>query len=683
MRYAIVPVLLTSGWIAAIAVLGSSDVLVWALSSAGTLALLAGAALALWIVPGMALISLLWRDHTLSAIERVGVAWGVGAALPPILLLLADLLDLPWNRITTIAYVVFAVSVWLFAVWRNAKAPERAPQHDPANGRIAQGYAASLMIGLVALALIARLYTTRDMLVGAYVDSYHHTLIAQLMVENHGLFHSWQPYAPLTTFTYHFGFHANVALYHWLTGIIVPRAILDVGQTMNAATLIVVYALTVRLSRNAIAGVWVALIVGFYNTTPAMLSFWGRYTSLTSNLILAIVLIVWMDAIETPRLNPSLLGLAVIVSAGLSLTHYQTSLIAAVMIAGYLIVFRLRSPMFAVAETLGRSLMIVVCAALLTAPWWAEVVSGHLDRNVVHVLQSKPANEMLSASTIPHIAPIFLKRPIIALACVGTLIALRRRDWRSALPAGWTLAALATAVPHAFGLPGTGIIDAAFVSFMFYLMVTPLAGVSLAAISDAIKRTMPRLSLVLITAIIIFVSAWGVGWQRNLVSAYVRMVTPADVQAMEWVRTHTPSDARFIVNSHPIYGGDMIVGTDAGWWLPFFTGRQTNVPPMTYGSELSADPQYALDINALACDLRRRPLTDGRPVVINLTLPETIDRLRSAGYTYVYIGAQLIAGPFAISELPDRIDVVKLRESTHFRLVYDQGGVEIFELVTQ
>jgi hypothetical protein len=682
-RYAVIPALLAVGWLAAIAVFGSSDVLVWALSSAGRLALPAGAALALWIVPGMALISLLWRDHTLSVIERIGVAWGIGAALPPILLLLADLLDLPWNRLTTIMYVVLAVSVWLFAVWRNTKASERAPQRDPANGRIAQGYIVPLMIGLVALALIARLYTTREMLVGSYVDSYHHTLIAQLMVENHGLFHSWQPYAPLTTFTYHFGFHANVALYHWLTGISVPRALLDVGQTMNAATLIVVYALTARLSRNAIAGVWVALIVGFYNITPAMLSFWGRYTSLTSNLILAIVLIVWMDAIETPRLNPSLLGLAAIVSAGLSLTHYQTSLIAAVMMAAYLIALRLRSPMLTVAETLGRSLIIVVCAALLTAPWWAGVVSGHLDRNVVHVIQTKPANEMLSASTIPHIAPIFLKRPIIALACVGTLIALRRRDWRSALPVGWTLAALATAVPHAFGLPGTGIIDAAFVSFMFYLMVTPLAGVSLAAISDAIKRAIPRLSLVLITAIIIFVSAWGVGWQRNLVSAYVRMVTPADVQAMEWVRTHTPSDARFIVNSHPIYGGDMIVGTDAGWWLPFFTGRQTNVPPMTYGSELSADPQYALDINALARDLRRRPLTDGRPVVIDLTLPETIDRLRTAGYTYVYIGAQLIAGPFTIAELPDRIDVVKLRESPHFRLVYDRDGVEIFELVTQ
>jgi hypothetical protein len=67
-----------------------------------------------------------------------------------------------------------------------------------------------------------------------------------------------------------------------------------------------------------------------------------------------------------------------------------------------------------------------------------------------------------------------------------------------------------------------------------------------------------RLTFVPIAALII-ASAWGVGWQRDLVPDYMRMVTPADVQAMAWVREHTPPDARFVVNSHPIYGGDMIV----------------------------------------------------------------------------------------------------------------------------
>jgi hypothetical protein len=69
---------------------------------------------------------------------------------------------------------------------------------------------------------------------------------------------------------------------------------------------------------------------------------------------------------------------------------------------------------------------------------------------------------------------------------------------------------------------------------------------------------------------------------------------------------------------------------------------------MTYGSELAADPQYAAEIHALARDLRRRPLTDGQGGLVDLTLPETIERLRAAGYTYVYSGAQPIARSWSL-----------------------------------
>lgn len=682
-RYAIVPALLTFGWIAAIIVFGSSDVLMWALSNAGRLALLAGAALALWIVPGMALISLLWRDHTLNLIERIGIAWGIGAALPPILLLLADLVNLPWNRTTTLTYAILAASVWLVATWRRTHAPERAHQRDPANGLVASGYAAALMIGLLALALIARLYTTRDMLVGSNVDSYHHTLIVQLLVERQGLFQSWEPYAPLTTLTYHYGFHANVAFVHWLTGIPTTRAVVEVGQMMNAATLLAVFALTFRLTGNMIAGVWAALFVGFYNTLPAFLTFWGRNPFVASHVVLVAALTAWMAAIEAPRRDWRALTLAGIVSAGLALSHYQTTILAAPMILVLLLALRLYASPGVILATLGRAVIIGVIALGLTLPWLLHVASGHLDRNVAHATRPEAAAGQILAAAVPALVPLYLKGPVLAAAIIGALLAARRRFWRALLPAGWILAILATAMPHLLGLPGVGVIQGDVAAMILYLMAAPLAGIALAMLCEASEHALPRLAPpVLIAAAIVVASVWGIGWQRDLVSDYIRMVTPADVRAMEWVRAHTPPDARFIVNSHPIYGGDMIVGTDAGWWLPFFAGRQTNAPPMSYGSELSADPQYASAMHALASDLRRRPLTDGQPAVIDLTLPETIDRLRTAGYTYVYIGAQLIAGPLGIPE-PDRIDTVKLRASPHFRLVYAQDGVAIFELVTR
>ncbi|MFQ3633025.1 DUF6541 family protein [Roseiflexus sp.] len=681
-RYALFPALLVFGWMTAVAVFGSSDVLVWALSNAGRLALLAGAALALWVVPGMALISLFWRDHTLSTIERIGVAWGVGAALPPILLLPADLASLPWNRITTLAYVVLAASIWLITIRRRTKASVHAPPDNSTNRRTDPGVVVALMIGLLALALLARLYTTRDMLVGSNVDSYHHTLIVQLLIERQGLFQSWEPYAPLATFTYHYGFHANAAFVHWLTGTPAPRAVVEVGQMMNAATLLAVFVLAVRLTGSAIAGVWAALVVGFYNTLPAFLTFWGRNPFVTSHIILVAVLIVWMAAIEAPRRDWRLMALAGIVSAGLALSHYQTTILAAPMLLIYLVAFRLHAAPRDILATLGRATIIGAVALALILPWLLNVTGGYLDRNVAHATRPEAAAGQILAAAVPSIAPLYLKSPVIAAALIGALLAARQRAWRALLLAGWVLTSLVIAMPHLVGLPGTGVVQGDVVAMMLYLAVAPLAGITLASICDMLERMTARLAVFPIAAVIIFVSAWGAGWQRDLVPSYMRMVTPADAQAMEWIRAHTPPDARFIVNSHPIYGGDMIVGTDAGWWLPFFTGRQTNVPPMTYGSELSADPQYGTEIHTLARDLRRRPLTDEGAARIDLTLPETIDRLRDAGYTFVYSGAQSIAGPGGIPA-PDRIDTTRLRESPHFRLVYDAGGVEIFELVTR
>src|SRR5438876_1216387 len=87
-----------------------------------------------------------------------------------------------------------------------------------------------LWLALVATALLVRLYLVRGLPVGLWGDSYHHTMIAQLLVDHRGLFSSWQPYAPLTTLTYHYGFHSNVAFFYWLTGIPVTTSVLYVGQ---------------------------------------------------------------------------------------------------------------------------------------------------------------------------------------------------------------------------------------------------------------------------------------------------------------------------------------------------------------------------------------------------------------------------------------------------------------------
>src|SRR2546423_337066 len=71
----------------------------------------------------------------------------------------------------------------------------------------------------------------RDLARGLGIDAYHHTAIAQLFVQNGGIPDNYEPFAPLTSFTYHFGFHAWTAALAWLHG----PASLDMARLMPLA----------------------------------------------------------------------------------------------------------------------------------------------------------------------------------------------------------------------------------------------------------------------------------------------------------------------------------------------------------------------------------------------------------------------------------------------------------------
>jgi hypothetical protein len=161
------------------------------------------------------------------------------------------------------------------------------------------------------------------------------------------------------------------------------------------------------------------------------------------------------------------------------------------------------------------------------------------------------------------------------------------------------------------------------------------------------------------------------------VAGETALVGPADLAAIEWIKANTPADARFLVNSFPAYGGTLAAGTDAGWWLPLLAGRWASLPPLTYGSELGERFNYQKHLNNFVAALRGRPLRDSAPIQVDLTREGAWEALKSAGATYVYNGAH----PYPAPEAADRFDSAALRGSPLFRLVYDQGGVEIFQVV--
>ncbi len=659
---------------------------------------------ALYVLPGLAMLRLLWpRTHPLPRVARWVLASGISVALPPLLLLLCAYLRLPWNAGVTWGYLLLAA---LFTCW-----PARPDGTGytlrlrqgcwPWQGRtLLSGTEAALLI-IATLLLLVRLHVVRDLPTGLYGDSYHHTMIAQLLADNGGLFESWQPYAPLTTMTYHFGFHANTAFVHWLTGMDVVQSVIWTGQIINALAVVIVFALTVALGGNNWAGVWAVALSGFVFQIPAYFVNWGRYTQLTGQVVLVTLLISWIWLSErvadqhgdSSRLrclwlsvqrNWRLVILATLLTGAMILTHYQVTFLAALLVGSYLLTLVLVRRSGVVLVRVGlAALLVVVLVLTLTGPWLYNLFQGHLVRNTVSTVSNSNTGSHLAV--LPAIVPRFSPAPVLGLAALGVLLAVWRRQWRIVLLAVWGVLLLLSEVPGIVGLPGGGIVNTLLTMGLLYVLIAPLAGYWLAGLLTglhALQRRVPASSATgyTLTGIgLLIVVIAGIPVQTNVIEGDTQLVTHADMAAMQWIREHTQPDARFLVNSFPAYGGTLIAGNDAGWWLPLLTGRASTLPPITYGSEQSEDPSYARQVNALATALRGQPLTDLSAVQIDLTTSRALRMLRKANIDYVYIGARTSPGPGRA----DVIDVERLRQSSAFQISYQSKGVTIFQIRTE
>lgn len=642
-------------WLLLLWGVGSSSIMAWGARSVPQifgLLLIAGT---LYLLPGLALLRLCWPDCELSRTEELALACGISIALPPLLLQAVHLVGLSWDREVTLAYVAVAFLVpmlaWGFQYGNGSWSP-----------RAVGLWHTCLLLGSIGAALLARLYVIRDLPVGMWGDSYHHTMITQLLVDNRGLFSSWEPYAPLVTFTYHYGFHANAAFFHWLSGVSIPKSVIYAGQFVNIASLASAYVLTTRLSGNRHAGIWAVALTGFVNTLPAYYVNWGRYTQLTGQVILPAVVVCWMAVVEAKELRWRRIVLAALVTTGLMLTHYIVMIFAALFLSTYLLLLLVRHPLrYEVTALVGRSVAITSLSVVMAAPWLLNILSGYLRRNVQGFVQAA-AERIVTGATLPQITPFYLEGSILLLAAIGLLIAFARRAWRLALLLVWSVILILMVVPYVVGLPGTGVVKSFTAYIALYMTVIPLAAYALGLGQALLIAWNARLGYLIAAAGIVAASVWGLRWQQDLIEPKYQLFWPADAKAMDWIRRHTPPDALFLVNMFPAYGDTLFVGSDGGWWIPLLAKRQTTLPPVTYGSERAAPPDFSRRVNTFAFALREHPLPSN----------EGIKLCREAGIQYIYSGAH--------SGQRDKIDVAALRQHPAFQVVYEHDGVVIFAL---
>jgi len=661
------------------------------LAQAGNWLGILGIAIFLFVLPGWALLALLWPDwDALAWGERLGLAGGVSLALYPLLFLWTDMIGLHLGPLYAWLPAVAAtgVLVWRNRAWRPGNIGEAARVWRQSEN----AWSDAAFVVLIALIFATRFWVIRSLDVPMWGDSYQHTMIAQLLVDHGGLFDSWQPYAELQTLTYHFGFHAAVAAFHWLSGLDMPQAVLWTGQILNALAVIALYPLATRVGGNRWAGVGAVLVAGLLAPMPMYYVNWGRYTQLAGQVILpGAIYMAWATleaarrTIESPVLagsnwsklrrripfNAGRMALTWLILGGLALTHYRVLIFALLFFAAFFIL-RVRRDTW--RALLARTFWIGAGAGLLFLPWFIHTFAGKI--MLIFSTQLSTPVEAVSTWTQQYNAigdlSSYLPAPLWLLLPVSIIWGLWRREKGVALISLWSLLVLLAANPQWLRLPGEGALSNFAVFIAAYIPVSVLAGYLLGqVVRDKLEVESVRKSLALIlfvTVSVIAVGIWGARQRLGDLQVMTHaLVTRPDIRAAEWIQENTPQDARFLVNSFFAYDDTVIVGSDGGWWLPLLAQRQTTLPPLTYGSEGGPRPDYVQWINALTTEIQNKGIAH----------PDVLALLRERGVTHVYIGQRQgrvnYGGPYVLE--PEQ-----LLASPNFRLVYHQDRVWVFEV---
>ncbi|HEY86356.1 MAG TPA: hypothetical protein G4N96_14725 [Chloroflexi bacterium] len=628
---------------------------------------IAFAALLLLIIPGVTLFVWLQPQIKLDSIEWIALIIGVSLAFYPIVLYLLRYTPIVLSGFIIWIFFTALSVVFIIGLWRQFKAKGGTLEAVVAKPTISPTFIAFWLI--FGLSLAVRLQVVSGIEIPFWADSYHHTMISQLIVDNGRVPDNWEPYAPMQSMNYHFGFHTMVAVFHWLTGLTVPKSVLFFAQILNALAVLMAYLLGRRFGGNAWVGVFAALITGLISRYPMYYVNWGRYTQLAGQILLPVLVVLTWTLLQNKTRSWRLAGLNVLLLAGLTLTHYRIVMFypAFVLPLALLRWYQAGWRRSVIIEDVIRLAGVGFGAFLLVLPRAIELVGSRLWSVQTHVARQGMNSEYIRQvhNVLPNIFD-FIPPVIVILGWIGLATAAWQRRMGIVAVGLWWSVLFFAANPHFLKVPGSGVITNFAVYIGAYLIFSILAGFVLGQAAQTLTGDRPALAWLLLPIIIAFVLS-GARQQLSVLDISGLLVTQPDLQAVAWIKKYTPEDTRFLVNSRLAYGGRTVVGTDGGWWLPFLTGRQNTAPPMLYTMETPPYPNYTVDVYETYRAMREPDLSD----------EEFARRMQANDLNHIYIGQQR-GSVWRGDETP--LDPVWFTASPLFDLVYAADGVRIFQL---
>ncbi len=531
------------------------------------------AAAAALILPGAAWQA--WRpagaDEETDAAQRLADTIGLSVSFTALVALAAFLLGLHFSPVGLVC---------LYAGLAVATVTGRARR---SRGRF-WTFGSGLALTLFALGLVTawRLYQARSLALPAWVDSVHHVLIVQVMLDKGGLPGDLAPYLPVP-FYYHYGFHILAAVFSFFSRLAPERAVLILGQGLNALVCLSVYRLGMALWKDVRRAGAAALLVAFAFHMPAYYLTWGRYTLLAGLVILPVAMAAAVEAARQETLQPERALRLAWLTGGLFLTHY----LAALLFGLFLVVlglgkawedFRRRTISWGAWSGLVGGVLL---GTVLAAPWLMRI--WQYSTNTLSITPGTEAGAAYQGpssgyvSYLWYLAGPYRNHVLFGLAGLALLFALRRAPGR--LIGAWTLILVSLAVPWTIRL---GPFRPDHLVIVLFLPAALLLGDLLVSAGEAAGRVLRRRwDWAPASIAVLALCVWGVIETRDILNSSTLLADTEDVTAVQWVAAHTPADAHFLLND-TYWQGNVYRGVDGGWWIQPLTGRETVPPPVVY-----------------------------------------------------------------------------------------------------
>jgi hypothetical protein len=634
--------------------------------------------LAILLLPGILLTTFqkkIFLDNDLA--EKLGVIIAVSISFPAVLVTWTSLVGITWApTFLRILYLLFGVIIVINLGitrrhhWHNVSLQYLTSHWKPTLKQIAW-YAGWFLIFTAAWYI--RLAMVRDLSAPAWVDSVHHTLITDLILNQGAIPTNFLPYADVATENYHTGFHVLAAWFAALSELESVDAVFLLGQFINAASIFPAYLLAKTLTNQRIAGVISAVVAGFITPMPAYYTSWGRYTQLVGLFLLPAAFMM-LRQYYLPKLLPETVStedkttrflnllMVVLVVSSIIFIHYR---VAAFLICLVIADFFTQLPLqraqmiaafrYSVPRVIGGLIIILLVASPILLPLIIDLLPQRaVEWNNPNQIGEISLSWSYLTSGLGNVSLIF--------AAIGLLVALVFDRRLAICLITWVLLMLLIANAHLLGTPTQGLVSNDSVFITLFMPLSVATGYVVGKVTTLIHLRSPIfiqafvwLGITIFIAVAIFYGAKAI---LPIINPATVIFHAEDRTASVWITKNLPDEAKFLINLTP-WGYGNYSGSDGGYWISALTGRLTFPPTLLYGH---GNRLEIAEINQKSKDLIGYIQTNNIIALKDFMTNEQIE--------YIYIG---VKGGILSPQT--------LLVSGFFELIYHENGVWMFRLL--